>query len=78
MAKVKVELNHAGVRELLLSDGVRDMLEEEAQRRCPEGCTVDVQPGRNRQVARIKTATRGAYYQNFKDNRLLKAIGGKK
>lgn len=52
------------------------MLEAEARARCPEGCEVNTNTGRNRANAEIKTATEKAYYQNLHSNTLLKALGG--
>jgi hypothetical protein len=77
MADFRFELNRAGVRELLLSQGVADLLEDTAQGRLPPGCRTDPQAGRNRRNVRIVTETAEAYRDNLENNTLLKAIGGK-
>lgn len=78
MADFLFVLDRNGVRDLLLSEEVATMLKAEAESRCPQECETDVQPGKNRQVARIRTATERAYWRNYHKNTLLKAIGGKK
>lgn len=71
---VKFELNTEGVRELLLSQEVADMLESEAHSRCPDGCIVDVKAGQNRINARIVVDTKEAEKDNLENNTLLEAI----
>lgn len=70
----KLELNKAGIRELLLSDEVQSMLEAEASARCPAGCSVDSVKGRNRVQTRISTDDEAAYKDNLNNNTLLVAI----
>ena len=77
MAEVRFELNRKGVRELLRSEEVQQMLAGKAQRRMPDGCKVDTQAGKNRANARITAVTDEARRDNLKNNTLLKAIGGK-
>lgn len=72
----KFELNREGVRELLRSQEMLDMVMQVAQERCPEECVVDGYVGQNRVNARISTATDEAYLDNLSNNTLLKAIGG--
>ena len=74
MAKFRFALNRAGVRELLLSGGVRDMLVDTAEGRLPPGCRTDPRAGRNRQNVRIVTETAEAYRDNLENNTLLKAV----
>ncbi len=77
MDRVRIELNREGVRELLRSEEVQQMLAEEARSRMPAGCEVDTQAGKNRANARITAVTKAAVSDNLKNNTLLKAIGGK-
>lgn len=74
MALKKFELNRAGVRQLLRSQEVAQMLLAEAEARCPEGCEADVRVGRNRVTARIKTVTAAAYWDERKNHTLSEAI----
>ena len=77
MGKVKVELNRAGVRELLRCDAVKAMLESEANARAASagaGYTVNSYVGRNRCNAEILAETREARKDNLKNNTLLKVI----
>ena len=76
MSKVRFELNRAGVRDLLQSQGVQDLLRAEASGRAPEGCEVDVLVGSNRANARITAVTEQAIRDNYRENTLLKALGG--
>lgn len=79
--KVRVELNSAGIRELLRSpemvEAVRSAAEKVAER-AGAGYEADAQAGPNRAVARVTAATAEAYYSNLKNNTLLKALGGGK
>ena len=77
MSKVKVELNRAGVRELLRSEEVGDMIAAEAQARCAtlgDGYSVNTRTGRNRVNAEILAETYAARRDNLKNNTLLRAI----
>jgi hypothetical protein len=76
LSKVTFKLNRAGVREILQSAGVQDMLRAEAVGRAPEGCVVDVFVGENRANARITAETEQAVRDNYRENTLLKALGG--
>lgn len=74
MALEKFKLNRAGVRALLRSQEMQDMLRAEAGQRCPDGCEVDVKVGRNRANARIKAVTEAAYWDDRKNKTLSEAI----
>lgn len=83
MAKVKVKLNGAGVRELLQGDAMRGIISEKAaevQGRANAASSLnyvfDVQTGRNRVVGRVSAGDPHAYYANLKRNILLKALKG--
>lgn len=73
---VRFKLDRAGVREILQSQGVQDLLKAEASSRAPAGCEVDVKVGTNRANARITAVTNEARRDNLQNNSLLKALGG--
>lgn len=72
----KFELNREGVKELLRSQGMQDMVVSVANDRCPTGCVVSGYVGKTRVNARITADTKEAYFDNLENNTLLKAIGG--
>lgn len=77
MSKVRIELNRAGVRELLRSQEMQTMLAEEANSRAAglgPGYSVSVRVGKNRANARISAETEGAAEDNLDNNTLLRAI----
>lgn len=77
MSKVRVELDRAGVRALLLSDEVEQLLSTEAQSRrasLGEGYSVNTRKGRNRVNAEILAETYRARRENLKNNTLLRTI----
>lgn len=83
MAKVKVKLNGAGVRELLQSEAMRgiitDKTDDVSERATSDSGYFyysDVRTGRNRITGRVKPGDPRAYYANLKHNILLKALNG--
>lgn len=72
----KFKLNREGVKELLRSQGMLDMVVSFADDRCPAECVVSGQVGKTRVNARITADTEKAYLDNLEHNTLLKAIGG--
>lgn len=75
MAKMKFELNHAGVAQLMQSPEMRSIIEAEAsgiQGRAGEG--YDVRYGRDRVTAFVETGTAEAAQDNLDNNTLLKAV----
>ncbi len=78
MSKVKVELNRAGVRELLQSSAVMDVLKREAEARAAKagsGYEVSTFVGRNRANASyVSAATDEANRDNLENNTLLRTI----
>lgn len=77
MSKVKIELNRAGIREVLRSDGMAAMLETEARKRADglgDGYGVNTYVGRNRVNVEIIAETPEARRDNLKNNTLLRAI----
>lgn len=77
MSKVKVELNHDGIREILHSAGLVDVLESEARKRataCGEGYSYDVKSMGSRVIASYFTETYDAMVDNANNNTLLKML----
>lgn len=78
MAKVRIELNRAGVRELLKSDEMQAICKEQAgkiQRRAGTGYVSDTFVGKNRCNASVWPESPEAKRDNLKHNALLKAVG---
>lgn len=76
-SKVKVKLNRSGVRRLLRSSEMQEMLSERAkaiQQRAGDGYEQDVFVGTNRANAMVSAATYQAKSDNMKNNTLLKAV----
>lgn len=77
MSKVKVELNRAGVRELLRSGEIMAVLSAEANSRASSlgpGYGVNTYVGKNRCNAEISAETAEARRENLKNNTLLRTI----
>lgn len=77
--KVEIELNSAGVRELLKSAEIEGYCKELAQgvaSRAGDGYEVTSMSGKTRANARVSTTDRHSYNSNLKYNTLLKALGG--
>lgn len=78
MAKnVKVVLNRAGVRELLLSDAVGGYVSQLASgiaSRAGSGYSYDNYTGRNRVNSSVYPETEEAWKDTLKNNTLLKAV----
>jgi len=75
MAKMKFELNHAGVVQLLKSPEMQSVIESEANgmsNRAGDG--YQVRYGRDRVVAFVETGTDAAAQDNMDNNTLLKAV----
>jgi len=79
MSKIKLELNRAGVRELLRSQAAMTVCKEYADRiqsRAGDGYEVTTYVGTNRVNASVYAATPEARRDNYENNTLLKARGG--
>lgn len=77
MAKIKVKLNSAGVRELLKSSEMQAVLEAKATQivqSAGPGYEIDRYTGVNRVNVGIYPATKSARSDNFRNNTLLKAV----
>lgn len=75
MSKLRVELNSAGVRELLRSPELRALVEKHARAaRQRAGDGYEVYTAHTRVVALVGTATGAAEADNLKNNTLLKAL----
>lgn len=80
MAKVKFELNRAGVRELLRSKEMMDICSEYANNavgRLGNGYEVTTHTGVNRVNAEVSAETFAAKRDNLKNNSIIKAVFGK-
>lgn len=76
----KIELNKDGIKELLTSDEVANMLKgyaDNARSKCGDGYEVTVyQNGKTRANASVHASTKEAYKDNLENNTLLKAVSG--
>lgn len=81
MGNLRVELNHAGVREMLRSEEAKAICEEcanKAMGRLGEGHEVTTYTGKKRVNASIFAKSLEAKVKNAKSNTLLKALRGGK
>lgn len=82
MAKYTVKLNKAGMDELLNSEGIEDSLIMAASNvlaKLGEGYEMQVTyHGPHRANVAIETTTKRAYWDNVRNNTMLKALGGRK
>lgn len=79
MSKVRFELNRAGVREMLRSNGAMSVCQSKAtevRSRVGDGYEITTYVGRNRVNASVHAATFEARKDNSDHNTLLKALGG--
>lgn len=77
MAKTKIKLNRAGVRELLKSSEMLAVCEEKAasiRNRCGDGYETNSFVGKNRVNAMVFASTYQAKRDNMKNNTILKAL----
>lgn len=77
--KFKFELNRDGVKELLKSSEMQDVISGHAnqvQNAAGNGYGSEMTIGKNRCWATVRAETPHAYYSNLKNNTLLKALGG--
>ena len=77
MAKVKIELNSSGVRELLRSEEMKEECEKranEALGRLGDGYVVTTHTGKNRVNASVYADTFEARKDNMENNTILKAL----
>lgn len=77
MSKVRIKLHSAGVRALLRSAEMQDILKEQAAAaaaRCGSGYESRVGVAKKRAVADIYPATPDACRDNYKNNTLEKAL----
>ena len=79
MSKIKFELNQQGVRELLRSDEMMQVIEGYAdgvRSRCGPGYDKSSYRGKNRVNVSVRASSRKAKRDNLKNNTLLKSLGG--
>lgn len=78
--RVKLKLNKGGVRSLLKSPEMAAVCMEQAQKlqsRCGQGYEVEGYTGKNRVNAMIWPQSAQARQDNYKNNTLEKALGGR-
>lgn len=78
MDKVKIELNSSGIRQLLKSEEMGQMLKQQAEQvraRCGSGYSTDLYQASSRVIAGLFAETAEAAKQNSRENTLLKALG---
>ena len=78
MDKVKIELNSSGIRQLLKSEEMGQMLKKQAEQvraRCGSGYSTDLYQASSRVIAGVFAETAEAAKQNSRENTLLKALG---
>lgn len=78
MDKVKIELNSSGIRQLLKSEEMGQMLKQQAEQvraRCRSGYSTDLYQASSRVIAGVFAETAEAAKQNSRENMLLKALG---
>ena len=79
MAKVRVELNREGVRELLRSQEMMNICSEYANNalnKLGDGYEVTTHTGSNRVNAEVAAVTYAAKSENLKNNSIVKAVFG--
>lgn len=79
MAKVRVELNREGVRELLRSQEMMNICSEYANNalnKLGDGYEVTTHTGSNRVNAEVAAVTYAAKSENLKTNSIVKAVFG--
>lgn len=77
MSKVKIEINYAGVGELLKSQEMADCVSGIAQQKasaCGDGYGTDVYRAGTRVIASVFTETGEAKRDNYDNNTLLRAV----
>lgn len=77
MTKVRVELNRAGVRELLRSPEMKAVVTKYADavlKRCGSGYERDAYTGKNRVNSMVRAKSKKAKRENAENNTLLKAL----
>lgn len=77
--QVEVELNSAGIQELLKSSEIQAACTEQAKKvasRAGDGFAVDSYIGKTRANAMVFAETAEANKRNMQENTLLKALGG--
>lgn len=78
MVRCYVELNDEGVKELLKSPAMQQVIKRKAdqvQKRAGRGFVANMKVKETRCVAIIHAKSKKAYYANLKGNILLKALG---
>jgi hypothetical protein len=77
MSNATITIDSDGIRQLLKSDAVVSVLEQEAQRiikSCSGSYETNTYIGTNRANVGITTSDRKTFFKNLQDNELLKAL----
>lgn len=77
MAKLRIQLNHAGIRQLLQSDGVVEVLKKKGEAvaaAAGPGHEVQVYIGKNRARVTVRTATFAAMQNEASHQTLTRAL----
>ena len=80
MSKVEVKINSKGARDLMRSEEIKQLCESyanDAMGKLGDGYVVTSYTGPNRLNVSIKAITREAVRDQYTNNTILKAIGGK-
>lgn len=82
MSKSTIKLNEKGIVELLQSRSMQNYLVEQGkavQKRCGTGYEAENQAtiGRKRAIVRVSAVTNKAKKDNYDNNTLIKALGGR-
>lgn len=75
--KIRIQLNSAGVREMLRSTQMQSIVSEHAEeiaKRCGDGYGVSAYRGKNRVNASVGAETAEAAAENMRNNTILKAV----
>ena len=78
MDKVKIELNSSGIRQLLKSEEMGQMLKQQAEQvraRCGSGYSTDLYQASSRVIAGVFAETAEAAKIISRENTLIKALG---
>lgn len=79
MANVKIELNEAGIRELLKSEEMQAILNEHADNaldRLGEGYEKETRIGSRRAKVMVLATSASTFYKHMETNEILKSVRG--
>lgn len=79
MGRIRIELNRAGVGQLLKSDEMKALVQgigDEAVARAGEGYAARTHNTGQRMICNVYPTTKESAKDNYENNTLLKAVGG--